>query len=67
MALKKKRLESDLEQLRTKIKDVKSQGEKIKRTGAPLWNAKDYEAEQLERDKRSMSRGKIQKGSVFKN
>lgn len=67
VALKKKRLESDLDQLKTKIKDIKSEEEKVKKTSAPLWNTKDYEAEQLERDKRAVSRGKLQKGSMFKN
>lgn len=59
VALKKKRLESDLEQLKTKIKEIKSAEEKVKKIDAPLWNTKDYEAEQLERDKRAVSRGKL--------
>ena len=53
--------------MRTKIKDIKSQDEKVKSSGAPLWHAKDHDAEQLQRDKRAVSRGKIQKGSIFKN
>ena len=32
VALKKKRLESDLDQLKTKIKDIKSEEEKVKKT-----------------------------------
>lgn len=43
--MKKKKLESDLEQLKIKIKDLKSAEEKVKKTHAPLWNAKDYDAE----------------------
>ena len=67
VALKKKRLESDLEKLRDEIKDMKSMEDKVKQKDTPLWNAKDHEAEQLERDKRALSRGKLQRGPMFKN
>lgn len=67
MAQKKKHYEAEIERIKIQIRDIKSQEDKQKDQGEPLWKPRDTILEQADRDKRCLSRGKIAKGPMFRH
>jgi cell division protein FtsB len=66
-AQKEKHLKAEIERMRAQIDELKTQEEFVRPHAQTLWKERDPNAEQAQRDKRALSRGKLAKGPMFRN